>query len=211
MPSPVVPGDIKALIPDPSNPLCGNFIGSLLKLPALLWKWFAWAFDSSGNPTKAFVNSTQRTGSLIFSDGTILLCDGRDVSQTTYADLYAKIGATFGASTAGNFKLPDWRAKYVAGIGTFTHSGSLALGVTKGADQMTLAKANLPAHDHSDGTHTYLLKPPYAGSVTGSDTVNSGSEQAVGPSDGAAIQSVGSGTAFDLLPPTLGAYVYIVC
>lgn len=30
-----------------------------------------------------------------------------DVSQTTYSLLYAKYGATFGSSTAGNFRLPD--------------------------------------------------------------------------------------------------------
>lgn len=41
-----------------------------------------------------------------------------------------------------------------------------------------------PGHNHTGPTNQYLLKPPYAGSLTGSDTSGSGTEQAVGPSDG---------------------------
>ncbi|WP_069353848.1 hypothetical protein [Burkholderia cenocepacia] len=42
-------------------------------------------------------------------------------------------------------------------------------------------------HNHGNGAFTRLLRPPYDGSITGSDTTNSGSEQAVGPGDSADI------------------------
>ncbi len=49
-----------------------------------------------------------------------LECDGSDVSQTTYAGLYAAIGTAFNdASTSGsNFKLPDFRDRFPLGKGT---------------------------------------------------------------------------------------------
>lgn len=39
------------------------------------------------------------------------------------------------------------------------------------------------AHNHVNGIYSRLLRPPYAGSITGSDTDGSGSEQAVGGGD----------------------------
>lgn len=47
---------------------------------------------------------------------------------------------------------------------------------------------NETEHNHTDNIYTYLLKPPYAGSLTGNDTTNSGSEQAVGDNDGGTIK-----------------------
>lgn len=39
------------------------------------------------------------------------------------------------------------------------------------------------AHNHANGVFSRLLRPPYVGSITGSDTTNSGDEQAVGGGD----------------------------
>lgn len=36
-----------------------------------------------------------------------LLCNGAEVSQTTYAALYAQVGNSFGTATTGKFKLPN--------------------------------------------------------------------------------------------------------
>ncbi len=44
-----------------------------------------------------------------------LLCDGDDVSQSTYAALYAVIGTTFGAPGGGDFTLPDMRGRIPLG------------------------------------------------------------------------------------------------
>lgn len=76
-----------------------------------------------------------------------------------------------------------------------------AVGKTGGAKTHTLTTAQLPAHDHRNGDHSQLLKPPYAGSLTGNDTGGSGSEQAVGAGDGGAIASVGSNEAHPNVQP----------
>jgi len=191
-------------------------VRALIRFPLMLYKLIAWMFDANGNPSKNLINGIARTGSYMFSsclqseDGTLLLCDGREVSRTDFPDLFTAIGETYGTPSGGSvFKIPDMRARFPVGLGTFAAAGAVSLGVALGADRVTLIPTNLPPHDHSDGIHKFLLKAPYVGSVTGSDTVNSGTEQAVGSGDGASIQNVGSSVPFNIIPPALGVYVYI--
>lgn len=45
-----------------------------------------------------------------------LLCDGRAVSRTTYADLFEAIGTTFGSGSGySSFKLPELRGEFIRG------------------------------------------------------------------------------------------------
>ena len=44
-----------------------------------------------------------------------LVCAGQSVSTTTYADLHAVIGYTYGGSGA-SFNLPDLRGRVIAGL-----------------------------------------------------------------------------------------------
>lgn len=44
-----------------------------------------------------------------------LKCNGQLVSRTTYADLFAQIGTTYGTTTSSNFKLPDLRGEFLRG------------------------------------------------------------------------------------------------
>lgn len=57
-----------------------------------------------------------------------LVCDGSEVSKSTYADLFEVIGNTYGTATdASKFKLPDLRDKFVQGadgnLGTSKDAG----------------------------------------------------------------------------------------
>jgi microcystin-dependent protein len=48
-----------------------------------------------------------------------LLCDGAAVSRTTYADLFALIGTTYGAGDGSTtFNVPDLRGRFAIGAGT---------------------------------------------------------------------------------------------
>jgi len=57
-----------------------------------------------------------------FGSGTVpshgLLCDGSEVSQTTYGALFGVIGTTYndGTEGAGNFRLPDTRGVFLRGV-----------------------------------------------------------------------------------------------
>lgn len=79
-----------------------------------------------------------------------LECDGQEVSQTTYAELYAALGTTYNtqlnpttgsnwaAPAGGNFRVPDMRGMFMRGEGT--PSGKDA--VTLGANQTEKTKQN---------------------------------------------------------------------
>lgn len=73
-----------------------------------------------------------------------LLCDGSAVSRTTYAELFAVIGTTYGAGDGETtFNIPDLSGRVVIGV-----SNSHALASTGGSETVTLTSDQLPAHLH---------------------------------------------------------------
>jgi len=80
-----------------------------------------------------------------------LECDGSAVSRTTYADLFAAIGTTFGVGDGSTtFNLPDFRRRVAMGKGGTAVSGPAnTLGANGGAETHTLATAEIPAHTHT--------------------------------------------------------------
>jgi len=133
-----------------------------------------------------------------------LLCYGQAVNRTTYADLFAVVGTTYGAGDGSTtFNLPDLRGRVVAGkddMGGVSadrltdQSGGLdgdVLGDTGGAETHTLVEAELAAHTHSvpsggGGASNYALGGP-AGSFSVSQTTG----------------SAGSDTAHNNVQPTI--------
>jgi microcystin-dependent protein len=106
-------------------------------------------------------------GSMIMFAGSVapfgwLLCQGQEVSQATYSDLYSIVGSFFntGGEAIGNFRLPDMRRRAAVGAGG-TGSATLgsAVGNSGGAETVTLTTANLPssATTVSAGNHQHNL------------------------------------------------------
>lgn len=153
-----VPDDAKALISDPTSSLCGNFTKTLLRLPVLFYQLVSKLVNADGT-----FKSQVLTGDLIYSavateTADRLLCNGQEVSKTTYADLYAAIGDVFGTPAVGtNFKLPDHRCRFPAGVGSVTIDTvplTVALASTGGStkDQsITLLETDIPPHQHKVG------------------------------------------------------------
>ena len=84
-----------------------------------------------------------------------LACDGSAVSRTTYADLFAVIGTTWGSGDGSTtFNLPDLRGRTAIGSGTGTASDATAhsLGSSGGAETHTLTPSETATKNHS---HTY--------------------------------------------------------
>jgi microcystin-dependent protein len=90
------------------------------------------------------------------------MCYGQAVSRTTYADLFAVIGTTFGAGDGSTtFNLPDMRGRVAAGkdnmggtaAGRLTSAGAgldgTVLGTGGGTQSHTLTAAQIPAHSHT--------------------------------------------------------------
>lgn len=90
-----------------------------------------------------------------------LLCNGAAVSRTTYSDLFAAIGTTYGVGDgATTFNIPDFRGRVAIGV-----SETYARGSTGGSATVTLTTNELPAHTHTgttdeDGSHTHNITDP---------------------------------------------------
>lgn len=110
--------------------------------------------------------------------------EGQEVSRTTYADLFAVVGTTYGAGNGTTtFNVPDSRGR--TAVNRLTSSSNFAtLGQESGTKTVTLALANLPSHNHIR----------YAG---GRDDLNFTGWQIagqVGPADGPGAHSNGQTT-----------------
>lgn len=131
----------------------------------------AGAWSSIGSPAgvvQMYAGSSAPTGWLI--------CNGAVVSQTTYPELYAAIGATFntGGEGAGNFRLPDMRGAFVRGAGT-TQVPAFS-GAYNGGSVGTYSAENLGPHTH---TIPVFVTSSNTGPITGQSSAytnyNSGS------------------------------------
>lgn len=120
-----------------------------------------------------------------------LLCYGQAVSRTTYADLLAVIGTTYGAGDGTTtFNLPDLRGRIIAGLDLMggvaaarlntTTMTSNGIGGTGGAQTHTLTSAQMPAHTHSGGTDG-AGSHSHSGTILGSNSATSGGAPVLGP------------------------------
>lgn len=131
-----------------------------------------------------------------------LLCDGTAVSRTTYADLFAVIGTSFGVGDGSTtFNVPDFRQRYP--MGKAAAGTGNTLGGTFGAIDHT---HSVPAHYHS----TLNAKESSVASGSSGDNIvsnNAGGTRSFASSN---IGNVGSGVNGDAAmtsgtnnPPTL--------
>lgn len=99
-----------------------------------------------------------------------LLCNGQAVSRVTYADLFSKIGITYGAGDGSTtFSVPNLCGRVVAGYSAAEPEFN-TLGKTGGAKSHTLTAAEMPTHNHSASTSgTYS-----GGSLQGSEQLQHG-------------------------------------
>jgi microcystin-dependent protein len=152
-----------------------------------------------------------------------LLCYGQAVSRSTYSDLFAATGTTYGAGDGSTtFNVPDLRGRVPAGkddmggpaANRITNGGSgitgTTLGANGGAETHTLTTAQMPAHNHgvTDPSHLHNM-------LTRADLDNSGGAGAysAGASNlgqtsqsaftGISIQNTGGGGAHNNTQPTI--------
>ena len=84
-----------------------------------------------------------------------LLCDGRAVSRTTYKDLFAVIGTTYGTGDGSTtFNLPNMTGKVPVGYkSSDTYFGTL--GKSVGAATVKLTVGQMPKHTHTQNAHSH--------------------------------------------------------
>jgi microcystin-dependent protein len=156
-----------------------------------------------------------------------LMCDWSAVSRTTYADLFAVIGTTYGVGDGSTtFNLPPAAGRAPIGAGTYVDptSGSVTrtLGSVLGEEKHVLSTPEMPSHSHVDSGHSHSLNDPgHAHSFTAYQTAGGGTvpaadgvASAAGFSTNAAttgitmsaaaavIQNTGGGTSHNNMQPS---------
>ena len=142
-----------------------------------------------------------------------LLCNGTAVSRTTYSDLYAVIGTTFGAGDGSTtFNLPNYADRMPIGTGTI----ATGIGSSGGSSSVTLSISNLPSHNHgvNDPGHYHTPNLANGGGGFGNDVANyvtnsQGNTSSTGPAlnsayTGITTQNTGSGASITTISPYLG-------
>jgi len=133
----------------------------------------------------------------------LLLAFGQAISQTTYADLFAIYGSTYGGS-GGNFNLPDLRGRTIFGVDNM--GGSAANRVTAGVSGIagtTLGGVggdqNVQSHTHGAGsfttsaTNTGNDSPAHTHSISSANMV-----VASNPGTGGGLNGTGDGSGAQL-------------
>ncbi len=122
-----------------------------------------------------------------------LLCDGAAVSRTTYAALFAVIGATFGNGNGSTtFNLPGLRGRSPIGTGQGSGLSNRNLGDSAGEEDHTLTEAEMPAHTHG-----------WSSLGTGIDTGSGWPYGAQGGTVGINLSKTGGGRAHNNMQPFL--------
>ena len=89
-----------------------------------------------------------------------LLCDGRALSRSDFAQLFAVIGTAFGAPDLTSFSLPDFRGRAFGLAGHGTGLTARSIGDRVGEETHLLSATEMPSHTHTGtsdaaGTHTH--------------------------------------------------------
>lgn len=234
--SPVTPADALANVPDSTASLCSGFVKALLRGPTLFYQFLNWLLDSDGNLNPVILG----TGTYMFSAVPMtetgrLLCDGRPVSRTTYATLFAAIGTVYGSGDGTTtFNLPDFQDRFPMGA-----SGTRSVGTEGGEETHVLTAAEGAAENHSHVVGRMYSDGELSGDTGDDVALLTGDLVAEGPGRmvagkgdhnqpvtvlespplgypiGEWINTAPSGGATDVeghnnMPPFLAVYVYIV-
>ena len=143
------------------------------------------------------------TGTILpWSEATVptgfLECNGQAVSRTTYADLFAVIGITYGAGdTTTTFNVPDLQDNVAVG-----KSGTKSLASTGGANTVSASgnvagsTANATLAINQAGSHNHNI--PITSITSGGNTIASGMNGGANSNDASGNKGGSGGHAHNL-------------
>jgi len=145
-----------------------------------------------------------------------VILNGQAISRTTYSELFALWGTTFGAGDGSTtFNVADMRSLHPKGAG-----GVIGLGAIAGSSVVTLTVGQLPAHNHgvTDPGHTHGINTRTGGTAGSNNiivagTANIAETPVVKASNsnvtGITTQNRGDGDPISTAQPSMGVH-YIV-
>lgn len=209
MPNPTRPSQFCDAIPSANANFCERFT-KWLNVPSLLCDLFNWMFNSDGTVSEEFQAQVALfavpTGTIMYSltqnmGNGWLLCDGREVSRTTYAVLFAEIGTRYGAGdNSTTFNLPDIRGRSPIGAGTGSGLSFRDINAaTVGEENHTLTVNEIPSHSHT-----------WIGPTTRTEERGDGANVVWRGSDPAATtDAAGGGASHNTIHPCIIAWPFV--
>lgn len=92
--------------------------------------------------------------------------DGSAISRSKYADLFSKIGTTFGVGDGSTtFNLPNSGGRSTVASGSSSGTSVRTIGQTGGEENHTLILSETPSHLHNNGSGTAFLEQDTSGST----------------------------------------------
>lgn len=190
--------------------MCDAFIKSLIAFPLKVYQIFNWMFDANGNLSATFFQISRKPGTMVpsfvaLNEATdfVLLCDGRAVSRTTYAALFAAMGTTYGVGDGSlTFNLPDVQTRALVGTGTRAATGddpsiTYTLGQKFGEAFHMLTTPEMPSHTHKIASNSY-------------QTIGAGSAESKPDSSGPQVSSAtGGGLVHENRMPSFAVLIYV--
>jgi len=144
-------------------------------------------------------------------------CWGQTLAISQFSSLFALIGTQFGGDGISNFTLPDLRGRVPIGAGIGLNLTPRTQGDKGGAETVTLATTNLPAHTHIVKCDVSSGPPQQSNTPVNNlpSTTSSGTGYAPGTANNSSMKadmlaSSGSGQSHDNMPPW-GCLNYIIC
>lgn len=142
-----------------------------------------------------------------------LKCDGRAVSRSQYADLFAIMGTSFGAGDGSStFNLPDCRGRVTGATGTGAGLTARQNGDLVGAETHVLTEGEMPAHTHgvTDPGHNHAYErvvgtqgtDNLGNTETAADEIRTTTSTTASVT-GITVNSTGGGLAHNNMQPTI--------
>ena len=179
----------------PADPVVGQMIYETDTQLTKFWSGTAWVSGAATGGASVLTpvgTVVPYAGTDVSTPAGWLFCGGQAVSRTTYADLFAVVGTTYGSGDGSTtFNVPDLRGRVVAGkdnmggsaASRLTSGGSgitgTTLGAAGGAETHTLTEAQLASHNHTQNSHSHGLTPRSAAGWDSGATqviINAGSQ-----------------------------------
>jgi len=168
---------------------------------AIRWNETDDRWEYSADSTTYYPISYQPSGSISLYGGATaptgwLLCDGSAVSRTTYAELFAVVGTTYGVGDGSTtFNVPSLSGKVPVGLDS-TDTDFDALGETGGTKTHTLTESEVPSHNHNAATnaHSSSISGDSSTTYTGSSLTNANAAAQNNTGNNSANHTHGGGT-----------------
>jgi microcystin-dependent protein len=150
--------------------------------------------------------------------GFYMLCDGRAISRTTFASLFAVVGTSYGVGDGSTtFNIPNTAERIIVGQSTtqtlIPQFDARVLGGVFGEGRHTLTTAELAAHNHTitDPGHVHTLSADIQVDTASGGAQSHGTHaNNIGPTatmssatTGITINNSGSGTPHNVVQPSL--------